>query len=321
MNWPWQRTPSLQPTAALLGKLPIRPDFVREGCRGGSADALDAWLVQAATQLHAQGGPGPALGVDDLPVSWFCHCAPKQAHGLIGVLGPSRDSAGRAFPVAVFREFALSDWRKRLPGLLSEYRAFLDAGQTLLAALPTLSLEEIRARLAALPEPAARAADPRGLELLRAGPLLQRLFGTHPPGTLFYALSTFVSAFAEADASTQLALECPVRDDNDARGWLELAAQLGPRSGSCPSFLLAREPARLFLSVAAPSAELLCALAQPDFKGASVWPLTTAHLPAIEHARSALMPVLPELAAEHGPSLSLRELGERLARAGAALLA
>jgi type VI secretion system protein ImpM len=319
MSWLWRRTPSLQPRAALLGKLPMRPDFVREACPGGSADALDAWLVQAATQLHGQTG----RCIDDLPVSWFCHCAPKQAHGLIGVLAPSRDSAGRAFPVAVFREFALSDWRKRLPGLLAEHRAFLDAAQTLLAAVPTLSLEEIRARLAALPEPAPRAAeaDVRGSEPLRAGPLLQRLFGTHPPGTLFYALSTFTSAFAEADASTQLALECPVRDEDDARGWLELAAQLGPRSRSCPSFLLAREPARLFLSVAAPGVELLAALAQPDFTGTSIWPLTTAHLPAIEHARSALLPVLPELAADHGPSLSLRELGERLSRAGAALLA
>jgi type VI secretion system ImpM family protein len=313
MNWPWRRTPSLQPTAALLGKLPSRPDFVREAAQGRAADALDAWLVQAAPLLHAADG----TGVSHLPVCWFGHWTPKQTSALVGVLGPSRDSAGREFPVAVFREFALGDRRKHFAALLSEHAGFLDAAQTLLAALPNLSLDEIRARLVSLPIPVQGTAPE--IEPLQAGSRLQHLFETDPPGSLFYALSTFVSAFAGADATTQLAVDCPVRDAADARVWLALAAQLSVQNPACPSFLFAPEPARLLISVAAPGAELLCALAQPGFNGVRVWPLTTAHQPAIEHARNTLLPMLPELATEHGSSLSVRELGERLARAGAAL--
>jgi type VI secretion system protein ImpM len=316
MNWPWRRTsaaPSLQPTAALRGKLPSRPDFVREGGQGRAADALDAWLVQASPLLHAADG----ASVSDLPVCWFGHGFPKHNSVLVGVLGPSRDSAGREFPVAVFRESALGERRKHFAALLSEHAEFLDAAELLLVALPDLSLEELRARLVSLPIPVADSAPV--IEPRQAGSRLRQLFEADPPGSLFYALSTFVSAFADTDATTQLALDCPVREAADARIWLALAALISAQNPACPSFLFAPEPARLLISVAAPGAELLCALAQPGFSGERVWPLTTAHLPAIEHARSTLLPVLPELAAEHEASLSLRELGERLARAGAAI--
>jgi type VI secretion system protein ImpM len=299
----------MQPMAALLGKLPGRPDFVREACPGPCADALDAWLVEAAAPLSAAGAL-PQLG----SVS-FCYCVRNRSRALLGVLAPSRDSAGRAFPVAVFCECNFSAWRPRLGELFLCSQDFLAAAGALICALPDLDGSCTRQRLRELPQlPNPEMRNQSRLALpARAGSFLRRVVGFDPPDGHFYALSTLLAAFADAAHPTGLALDCPVRDECDAAGWLELAARLSLRAGNGPSCLFAPAPARLLLSVSEPIPELLRALADPSYVCAQVWPLSTTSRDAIECARAALSPLLPELASEQR-DIDLHKLAERLAR-------
>jgi type VI secretion system protein ImpM len=293
--------------AALLGKFPGRPDFVREACRGPCADALDAWLVKAAAPLCAAGAL-PQLG----SVS-FCYCARNGSHALLGVLAPSSDSAGRAFPVAVFRACSLAAWRSRLSELLLGSQDFLAAARALIRALPELNGSCVRQLLRELPELPSPASHNPALQA-RAGSFLQRVVGLDPPDGHFYALATVLAAFADATRPVGPALDCPVHDELDAARWLELAARLSPRSSTSPSFLFVPTPARFLLSVSEPVPELLRALADRSYACQHLWPLATVNRDAIECARAALSPVLPELVSAQR-DIDLHELAERLARA------
>ena len=106
------------PGPALLGKLPCQPDFVREGFRGPATDALDAFLVQASPVLHQ------SVGVAQLPSLLLCQSLPKQAHGLLGVCGPSRDAAGRPFPAAIVHALDHSERAAEQSELFWRYAAF-----------------------------------------------------------------------------------------------------------------------------------------------------------------------------------------------------
>jgi type VI secretion system protein ImpM len=307
MRWVRSGSAALPPMAALLGKLPGRPDFVREACSGPCADALDAWLVKAAAPLCAAGTLAQLGSVS------FCYCVRNRSRALLGVLAPSHDSAGRAFPVAVFRECNLAAWRAGLSELLLGAQDFLAAARALIGALPEVDascVQELLRKLPELPSPAMRnPAPPR-----RAGSFLRRVVGQHPPDGYFYALSTFLAAFADTARPVRLALDCPVHDELDAASWLELAARLSRRSSPCPSFLFAPTPARLLLSVSEPAPELLRALTDRSYACEQLWPLATVNRGAIECARAALSPILPELVSAQR-DIDMRELAERLARA------
>jgi type VI secretion system protein ImpM len=311
MKWFSSRRETAAPLeAALLGKLPCRPDFVREGCSGAAADALDLWLLQGTEQLHA------VHAAERLPSSFFC--LNSHPHALIGVLGPSSDSQGRQFPVAVFRQFDRAAYQAQLGQLFWGFGSFLHAAQQLISELPELALDEARARLSALPEltPLTAAASDPQLESLRSASFFDGLFGATPDHPQFYALYTLASAFA-AQAGAGTALDCPIRGPLDARAWLELAAHLGRRHKLWPSFLFSPEKARLLISVASPPAELLCALAEPARVFERIWPLHTQSLTALDHARSSMLSNLPELGATPGIPLPL--LAERLAAFSASL--
>ncbi|HEX4352525.1 MAG TPA: type VI secretion system-associated protein TagF, partial [Polyangiales bacterium] len=202
MNWLFRRQREAPPlmAAGLLGKIPSQPDFIREACSGELPDALDRWLVEAAPLLHELDA------IEKLPVARFCHASARSNRALIGVLGPSRDSAGRDFPVALFRELSLPP-RARIAELLDAYDGFLEEAQALYSELPSLSSAEVRERLRELPDPERERAP---LPLMAAA-ALARLFESELPGMPYYALGTFASAFLEADAERELALACPIR--------------------------------------------------------------------------------------------------------------
>ena len=309
MIWRWSRRATVQPTAALLGKLPNHADFVREACPGAAADAFDAWLLAAAAP-RARATPEPTFGRDGVS---FCFCVPSTERALLGVLSPSRDSAGRAFPVAVFREFALEHWRSEPAELLCRSQGFLAASHTLLQTLPELDRAGWRRRLGELPSPADADSNDRAGQT-QIGAFLRSMFAGDPPETCFYALSTLLSACSDARRTAALTLECPVQAESDIGVWLALWARLDQRSRQGLSFLCSPRRARLLLSVRALDPALLRTLtgdAEPPCQ--QLWPLRTTNPEAITEARARLSPLLPELASQTR-DLELHELVDRLER-------
>lgn len=96
--------PSPDPGATgLFGKLPAHGDFVRRGLRGGFCEAWDAWLRAGILAARA------ALGEAGWQAAWQATppwrfllpagtCGPDA---VAGVMLPSRDAVGRAFPLTV----------------------------------------------------------------------------------------------------------------------------------------------------------------------------------------------------------------------------
>ena len=87
--------------AAVLGKAPWRAEFLRASGRSSDLRAFDEWLFRNGSALRGSAGElvssstlshGFVMRLDD---------AGPPLHGIAGVLGPSRDSAGRSYPLAI----------------------------------------------------------------------------------------------------------------------------------------------------------------------------------------------------------------------------
>lgn len=312
MIWSLRRREAAPPSAAVLGKLPCRPDFVREGWQDPACEAFDRFLVQASPLLHETGG------VARLPELLVLQCLPKQAHGLLGVVTPSHDAAGREFPCGVlcgFERGARGVAPRELGGLWWKRGAFIEAAQALLERAPTLDIAELRAELPELPcndeEPGA-GPDMTSSE---ADNFRWTLFGEAGELEACYALYAFASAFAAAQPG--LSVMCPAPDELTARVWLELAAQAAARTDQGLCALYAPEKAWLSIAISAWSPAQLCALADPAYSHETVWPLSTPSAESRELARDALLTSSPRLAQLR--SFPVAELADALARCSLAL--
>ena len=314
------------PGPALLGKLPCQPDFVREGFRSPATDALDAFLVQASPLLH-QG-----VGVAQLPTLLLSQSLPKQAHGLLGVCGPSRDAAGRPFPAALVHAFDQSELRPQQSELFWRYSAFLHNAEALLGELATQTLADARDALAELSLENARPARPG-----QSGAATAAISGGSnlpPPASLVrarqdgesadigedaqsYALYAIASAFAARHPG--LTLDCPAHEPAQARLWLTLSARIADATGSALCIAYAPLAGRLLIAIDAWHPGALRAIADPGFSFDQLWPLATPQADARSHARSALAEAGAALARPR--TASVRELADQLAQFSQALRA
>ena len=131
--------------AALFGKLPSQGDFVARGLPAGLRLPLDRWLTR---HLALRAKRPETWPVDGLRITFGF-----EATTLTGLILPSSDRAGRAFPLACCH----------LPGLS------LDAAEEWCdAALPSaraalagaISADSLQAALAALPADSEDPAEP-----------------------------------------------------------------------------------------------------------------------------------------------------------------
>lgn len=315
MKWPrWTRLaalPSLAvettapPSAAgLCGKLPGSADFVRALPIDSAATALDAWLVEAVAQL----------GTSDLQQALgsvsFCFCVPARARALLGVLEPSRDSRGRAFPVAVFIDCGLGMWRAQPASVWQAAQAFRSAARAALPNLGAATAAELEHVLGELP---LLAASPEDSGFSQAREFLQTALGAVAADAMFYALQALAAACADPAATGSLVLDCPLRDGEDVARWLVLAGELSAHTHRAWSAFHVANQARLFLIRGEPLPELLRLSTEAHLEHPRVWPLTTNDQLALARARAQLAGVLPELLAP-ATALDLSTLGNRLAR-------
>ena len=307
MIWGLLRKQSGPIGPALMGKLPCQPDFVREGFRGPATDALDAFLVQATPVLH-QG-----VGVAQLPTVFVSQSLPKQAHGLIGVVAPSRDAAGRPFPVAVVHALPQAQLRALQSDVFWRFTDFNERAEALIGKLARLTLDDARGELDALPRIAEESAAMSGNGLPPPAAFERGLAKSNEqspdPDAQSYALYVVASAFAARRPG--LTLDFPAHDASQARLWLTLSARVAEATACALCILYAPALGRLLISIDAWHPNLLRAVADPGFSFDQLWPLGTPQAEARAHARSALAQAGPALARPRG--VAVRELADQLA--------
>ncbi|ATB37708.1 hypothetical protein CYFUS_003133 [Cystobacter fuscus] len=283
------------PHIGLLGKTPRHAEFVRHNASSTLARYLLRWLEEGTSRLHGARSALPSSSVS------FVFTAPGEGSVLVGLLAPSTDSLGRAFPLSVFQELPASEVADRYALLPESFQPFLRASAALLDEAPSLDVALLKERAERLPS--VRPGDVRVAERLRqallseqhCAELLQHVGAQQPSEGRYYALHTFLTACAgerhrEQDLANVM-LDCPFPSHLGPVAWLELATRLLRWSSMPPTFFWSEgEQPRLLLCLGAAPPTLLLHLAQPTRTGTQLWPLRTERPAAMAHAKQALSP-------------------------------
>jgi type VI secretion system ImpM family protein len=259
-------------SVTLLGKTPARADFIRINHGAPVALAFDEWLQRNLEEL-VLGGQRAA------PQASFLFVPPNANAGLAGLLAPSRDKAGRAFPVAIFSVLPVAIAAKCPGAIPLACSGMLAQARALFAEIDALDHDALKARVAAIEAPAPSAYDEAraaaGELLAQAAPAawLARVFAGMEEQAAGRALHALTGAAREA-APKPLVLECPVHETVDALFWLALASR-GARApvsffwtdaASVTAPAAGPSPSRLLLCLAPPPAQMLLHLAAPKPK-------------------------------------------------------
>src|SRR3954469_22182667 len=86
------------PKASLFGKLPSILDYVRVHHASDAGIAYDEWLEHCQHELLRANASWPQA------THRFVFVSPSAEAALIGVVAPSKDRAGRKFPLTVYAE-------------------------------------------------------------------------------------------------------------------------------------------------------------------------------------------------------------------------
>lgn len=305
------------PHIGLLGKAPRHAEFVRHNAASPLARYLLRWLEESTGRLH-----GARCALATAPAS-FVFTAPGEDSVLVGVLAPSTDSLGRAFPLAVFQEVPAASVVERYALLPEIFQPFFRASVELLREAASLEVPRLQERIARLPT--VRPGDLRVAERLREAllsekrctELLQHVNGDRPPEGRYYALHTFLTACTgERHRERNLAsvmLDCPFPSHMGPVAWLELATRLLRWSSLPPTFFWSDgEQPRLVLCLGSAPPTLLLHLAQPARTGTHLWPLRTERPAALAQAKQAL--TLSQRQVIDAPTSTLEQLLRALAR-------
>jgi type VI secretion system protein ImpM len=252
------QTPS-GPAASLYGKLPTVLDYVRINHGSPAAIALDEWLSRALQDLTVAGQTFSSTRFRFL----FAPQGGEQA--LIGVLGPSKDRAGRKFPLSVFATLPVRAIARSFASAPRAAATFFEAADALLDAAVTLSRDDAAEQLGRLvtPSPQAFLEESEGLRSKLAersfAAFGESLFAGQPSAAeaaLSRAVSTLVQVRMGSTDRVNV-LDCPVNEEQDVLAWLSLAQSVLSWSNEVPSlFWTTRsEPGRLLIALgAAPQA-------------------------------------------------------------------
>lgn len=106
--------------AGAVGKVPWRAEYLPVPSNAPSFAAFDAWLTEATEWAAAGAGPGWPVAFTQGAMHGFIYRAPTDAADttLCGALAPSRDSAGRLFPLALGAPLRMSPELLARPELL-----------------------------------------------------------------------------------------------------------------------------------------------------------------------------------------------------------
>ncbi|QSQ24825.1 type VI secretion system-associated protein TagF [Pyxidicoccus parkwayensis] len=300
----------------LLGKTPRQAEFIRLNAATPLALQLYNWMQEGVERAGRA-----RVDLPSEPVN-FVFTVPGQKQALVGLMAPSVDSVGRAFPLAIFTEVASAATAPRYALTPEAFQPFLRAAATLAAAARELEVPQLLERAAVLPLPgpgdfsvAQRLRDATLAEH-RTHDLLNPVVEGAPEGGRYYALHTFLTACVgergREQSAAGVALDCPLSTRVGPVAWLELSSRLLRWPHQPPAFFWSEgERPRLLLSLGAATPALFLALAQPSRPGAQVWPLRTERPAAIDNARKGLKAAARQVI--DAPSTTLEQLLRALA--------
>lgn len=234
-----------------FGKLPSRGDFLHIGASSAALAAFDDWLTQGVEWAHARAGAAFREAFTGSSIRAFVYVArsdPGPASLIIGALAPSRDEAGRQFPISVASSVALGTDFASEPQLLpiACEDIWQEASQCLAELLAGAS--EPSARLAALhPHPALDFADAQynysaWSEALPLAELWTLISASHSfdwlHDTLRWIAETVRPHRHQEAPNTRLAIRLPLGAAGGAAVcfWLDVVRRLSAWRSTVPSF-------------------------------------------------------------------------------------
>jgi type VI secretion system protein ImpM len=283
------------PRVGVVGKLPSQADFVRQHVSDRVGGEFDRWLVKSTqTMLSAKAELPPAA-------VRFVFSAPGCDSVAIGVLAPSRDHVGRAFPLAIYTTLPAPFAARHALGLPLAYLQFMDDAEAVALESAESSAADLKARVTSLAPPNQEivlVASQQCRDVLGQTSALEMLERVFPmtqgpqPAAPYYALHTFSVASEGARSAPPSAaptvLDCPIVTDVDLAAWIDLGRRSTPAQTVCPTFAWVQVSPRLLLVLGYAPEQLLHFVADPKHKSSRLWPLTTERPEAIERAREFL---------------------------------
>lgn len=306
------------PHASLFGKLPTVLDYVRINHSYPVAIALDEWLSRSLQDLTVASVSWPAARYR------FLFAPSGSEHAVAGVFGPSRDRAGRKFPLSVFAPIPMAALTRCFAALPQACAPLFDAADQLLDEAATLSRDDAAARLESLPLPSAEALEEQHASLQvtlderSAAQFVESVYGAEYLAEDAFARATATLGKVRAAAPDRaLTLDCPVASVEDVSAWLSLPESCLNWAEGVPSlFWTTSEPGRLLISFGTPLSSLPVWLADKKRKSDRLIslhaPPGSAATPA-SYAAYAAPSRAPEAAADADYAASASAPNERLA--------
>jgi len=277
----------------VYGKVASQPDFLRSNAGEFSQCGLDRLLQDAMEAMRAEGATLPE------PPTAFLF-SPAGPLSFVGALSPSKDSAGRSFPVTVFAKVAAASLVDDPSAALRAHVPFIQAAGalTFVAGDGGLGGPELIAKARALPPPPALAggvaAQPAWLDQPASG--LHAAFDDSA-AALGYALRTLSSACDQAvkmggaGRASAITVDAPAPSVTIRDWWIELVRRRLKWRDTTPSMLWTDGPAgRLLITLGHPTPGAFSYLCNPKSRAAKFWPLATTATAAIDNAMNSLTP-------------------------------
>jgi type VI secretion system ImpM family protein len=237
----------------LVGKLPASADFLRIRAQAEVFQSLLGWLVDgvqsAAARGHSYAPDSPGEG----GVLAMCYRSRKGTSALGGALAPSRDQAGRRFPIAAASELLLdadlNQHPETLPLVLESVWAVSSQLVTELQALDRAALESAPLQVDVDVDVHAALAAYRGwtrdLELDDFIALVFDGDPSHAASALALVEDAVAPYVAIENPDTPLALRLPLGQAGGAAVcfWLDLIVRLTGWRRTVPSFFWSHDGA------------------------------------------------------------------------------
>lgn len=115
--------------ARLFGKLPGRDDFVRVGAQDATGRELIEWLQEGMHILGRRMNGAGSAGHMEFPTTRFLWAGDAGVATCAGLIAPSRDRAGRAFPAVIYRVGETVAGGEMTAVEAARYQGFMEAGE------------------------------------------------------------------------------------------------------------------------------------------------------------------------------------------------
>jgi len=117
-----------------FGKIPAYPEFIRENLSSREAMGLDTWVQEGVSLMTRSLGPDWKEAFLAAPALRFVLVGNRETHTVAGVIAPSQDKGGRAYPFGVFAALDEPAFGDMQALAVVGYSDFIEVADTVVAA-------------------------------------------------------------------------------------------------------------------------------------------------------------------------------------------